>query len=141
MTAPAGVPPRAGTLTLIGRGATLACGACGGRGLFGKGFVIRERCPTCGLRMERTPGMWLGSIGINTIVTFAALFVALVVSIVATWPDIPVVPLTLVAVGVAITVPIVFFPFSRTLWLAVDLAMRPPKPEEFEAGPDPAPEG
>ena len=75
--------------------------------------------------------MWLGSIGLNTIVTFVVLFVVLVGTIVLTWPDIPVLPVTLVAVAVAGTVPVLFFPISRTLWLAVDLLMRPVRAEEF----------
>jgi hypothetical protein len=101
---------------------------------------MRERCPTCGLKLERTPGMWLGSIGINTIVTFALLFVVLVVAIALTWPDLPVLPLTIAAMAVAGLVPVLFFPVSRTLWLAIDLLMRPAQPEEFSPGlPEPPP--
>jgi hypothetical protein len=35
-----------------------------------------------------------------------------------------------VTVTVAIVVPIAFYPFSKTLWSAVDLAMRPLEPDD-----------
>jgi hypothetical protein len=31
---------------------------------------------------------------------------------------------------VAVVVPLVFFPWSKTLWSAIDLAMRPLEPED-----------
>lgn len=75
--------------------------------------------------------MWLGSIGLNTIVTSFVLFVVLVAGFVLTWPELPVLPLTLLAVAVVAIWPVLFFPISRTLWLAIDLAIRPATPEEF----------
>ena len=45
------------------------------------------------------------------------------------YPDIPLVPLTVLVVGIAIVVPIVFYPFSSTLWAAIDLSMHPLEPD------------
>ena len=50
----------------------------------------------------------------------------------ATYPDVPGIPLFLCAVSVALLVPLVFFPFSKTIWLAVDLMMRPLEPGEVK---------
>jgi hypothetical protein len=50
--------------------------------------------------------------------------VVLVVGMIASHPDIAVVPMMAACVGVAVVVPIVAYPFTHTLWAAVDLAMR-----------------
>jgi len=50
---------------------------------------------------------------------FLVVFVALVA---ATAPDIPVLPLLAVIVPIVVIVPIAFYPFSKTLWMAVDHA-------------------
>ena len=38
--------------------------------------------------------------------------------------------LSLVTLAVAVTFPVFFYPFSKTLWLAINLAMRPLEPGE-----------
>lgn len=91
-----------------------------------------ERCPRCGLRFQRIEGHWSGDLGINTIVSFGALFVTLIGGFALTYPDVPGVALFATAVGVALLVPVVFFPFSKTIWLAIDLMMRPLEPGEVE---------
>ena len=68
---------------------------------------------------------------INIVVVFGTLIVGLVVGVVATSPEIAVVPLVLVLGALAIVLPIVLYPVSHTLWQAVDLAMRPPTPDDF----------
>jgi hypothetical protein len=47
------------------------------------------------------------------------LFVALLI---ATIPDVPVAPLLAVLVPVAVLVPIIYYPLSKTVWVAVDRA-------------------
>lgn len=86
---------------------------------------MAERCPTCGFTFERIEGHWLGALGMNTIVSFAALFVVLLAGFVITYPDFPVGTLIGVGVATAIIAPLAFFPVSRTLWTAIDLLMRP----------------
>jgi hypothetical protein len=56
------------------------------------------------------------------------LVVGVAVGVIATSPDVAVVPL-IVGLGVlAVLIPIVVYPFTYTIWQAVDLAMRPPEP-------------
>jgi uncharacterized protein (DUF983 family) len=114
---------------LLRRGLTVRCPLCGGRGLFQRWFTMVDRCPRCGLRTERVEGHWLGSLGMNTIVSFAAVLLAVVLGVLLGYPD----ALTVAVVGVvatAVIVPIAFFPVSRTLWSAIDLAMRPLEPDD-----------
>jgi hypothetical protein len=69
------------------------------------------------------------------IVSFTALFFVLVGGLVLTWPNPPAVTLSLIAVGVAIVLPLVFAPWSATLWLVIDLALRPLEHGEATALP------
>lgn len=75
----------------------------------------------------------MGAIAINTgavIVAFTATFVG---GMVLTWPDVPWTALTIVTVVVNIAFPVLFHPFSRTLWLAIDLTLHPPERRELLA--------
>ena len=93
-----------------------------------------DSCPRCGLVFERTEGHWTGDLGINTIVSFGALLLTLLGGFLFTYPDVPAGPLLVAALAVAIIVPVLFFPFSKTLWLAIDLQFRPPAPGEVGEG-------
>lgn len=117
---------------LLLRGLTLACPACGARGHFRHWIRMKERCHRCGLVFERIEGHWIGAIGLNTIVSFGVLLVSLIISVALTLPDIPIVPLMVGNVALAVVVPVLFFPASRTLWTAVDVAMRPLEPHEVD---------
>ena len=48
-----------------------------------------ERCPKCNLRFERIEGHWVGAVGVNTIFSFALLFLGLAIFFFVTYPDIP----------------------------------------------------
>jgi len=77
-------------------------------------------CPRCGLRFEREEGYWTGALAMNFVLTgsvFAVVFVALVA---ATAPDIPVAPLLAVLVPVTVLGPLLGYPISKTLWVAID---------------------
>ena len=121
---------RTGLWPMVGRAVVRRCPRCGGAGWFTGWFAKVDRCRTCGYRYERQPGFLLGALTMNTIVTFGALAAVLTVGIVVTYPDIAMVPILAVAVPVAIVLPIVFYPFSYTLWAVIDLRMRPLEPDE-----------
>lgn len=114
------------------RGLTRRCPVCGQGNLFTRWVQMTERCPRCSLGFERVEGHFIGAIGINTIVSFGALLVAVVVGAVVTYPEIPVAPLVAVCLTVAIVVPLGFYPSSKTLWTAIDLLMRPLEPGEAD---------
>ena len=100
--------------------------------LFRRWFTMLDTCPRCGLTFERIDGHWTGSLGINTIVTFGSLLLVVVALLISQYPDYDVLPLTLISMATTIVVPIFFFPFSRTLWTAIDLVMRPVQPWEVD---------
>jgi len=85
---------------------------------------MAQLCPQCGLRFEREEGYWTGAVAINLIATEGLFIVLLVLGIVATWPDVPWTTLLVGLVAVNIVMPIVFQPFSRTLWVAIERSAR-----------------
>jgi uncharacterized protein (DUF983 family) len=129
---PAPAVPQPSRPALVGRALRRRCPVCGSRGLFTGWFRMVERCPTCGLASDREVGHWIGAIGINTIVSFALLGVVLVVGFVLTYPDIAVGPILLASLATAVLVPLIMWPYSQTLWMAIDLMMRPVRPEELD---------
>ena len=112
------------------RGLTRRCPVCGQGHLFRHWFRMIDTCPRCGLRFERTEGHWTGDLGINTIVSFGALLVTLLGGFLLTYPDVPGLALLIAVLAVAVVVPVLFFPFSKTIWLAINLQFRPPGPGE-----------
>lgn len=104
-------------------GLTRRCARCGSGGLFRRWFHIVERCPRCGLVFEREPGYWIGAMAINIGVTTGVLAIAFSAAIAVTVPDVPVGPLLAIFVPLGLIVPIVYYPFSKTVWVAIDRAV------------------
>jgi len=91
--------------------------------------------------MERgDQGYQVGSYMFNIVAAelcFAAIFVGVLL---ATWPDPPWDALLYGGVTLMLVVPFLFFPFSKTLFLAFDLLFRPATSDELvplDAGSDP----
>ena len=85
-----------------------------------------ERCPSCGLRFEREAGFFVGALFVNFAATEALMFAWIAGSFLLTLPHPHVTPVLLIGVGVICTVvPIAFYPFSKTIWAAIHLAMEP----------------
>ena len=104
-------------------GATRRCARCGGGHLFRRYFTMVDDCPRCGLHFEREPGYWAGALAINIGIAGAVFVAVFVTALVLTVPDVPVAPLLAVLVPLMILTPILAYPFSKTLWVAVDRAL------------------
>jgi len=118
-----GPAPHAGTpggLRVFGRGVTKRCSRCGSGRLFKSWFKIRDRCPRCGLRLEREEGGFLGAMTINYMVTALVWLVVLVAWLILDLPDLHVPALTITSIAIAALVPLLFWPFSKTIWASVD---------------------
>jgi len=109
---------RAGAFEMLRRGLRLQCPRCGRSALFEGWFAMREQCGVCGLRYEREPGYFVGAIYLNYAATIA---LGLGGVLLLDWfVDLPLwAELTLAFATVAL-VPLVFFRYSRALWLALD---------------------
>ena len=119
---------------MIARAATLACPLCGARGLFQNWLKLRPACPRCGLRLDRgEPDHWLGAYTVNLIIAEGLAAALLAAVLIATIPDVPWSFLLWGGIAAMLLAPFLFYPFSRTLWLAGDLIFRPPAPRDFAA--------
>ena len=107
-------------IKLFARGFTRRCPRCGSGHLFHHYFTMVPDCPRCRLYFEREPGYWTGALAINIAVIFAIFVVAFVVILAFTVPDVPVGPTLAILVPVMVIGPILFYPFSKTVWMAVD---------------------
>ena len=127
------VPGPRQALRLFGRALRLRCPNCGGGPVLQNWLKLRVRCGQCGLRLERGEhDYFIGSMMILFVLTGSLLLGVLVVTLLVTWPDVPwdllqngLPVLTLIALPL-------LFPFSKLLWLAFDLLLRPATPEELE---------
>lgn len=118
--------------TLLVRGCTKRCPRCGVGRLYRTWFQMHERCPGCGLRFEREPGFFVGAYLINFAVAIVALFVLCMafVALMATNPDAGITGPLALGLVTAVVLPPLFYPFSRTIWSAIDIGMTPLEPHE-----------
>ena len=104
------------------RGLTRRCARCGSGKLFRRYFFMVPDCPRCGLHFEREQGYWAGALAVNIMFVGAVFAVTFLVAMILTVPDVPV-PLMLAIFIPLMTIgPIVWYPFSKTIWVAVDRA-------------------
>ncbi len=112
----------------LGRALLLRCPNCGRRGVVSGWFDLAESCPRCRLRFERHEGYWLGAIAINTIVAIGVLAATLVGLTIAWWPDPPWQRILVIVVLATAAAPIAFYPWSKTIWVALELTVHPAEP-------------
>lgn len=108
------------------RGFTRRCPWCGDRKAYFTGWFRRqEECRECGRSFRRGDDAFeLGAITVNMILTFLSILITILVMVVATVPNVPILWVTLAAMAWAVIGPILYYPVSFTIWQAVDLVMR-----------------
>jgi len=117
---------------LLTRALRLRCPHCGGSGIFAGFFALQPQCPGCGLRLERGEGdYFVGAYLFNLIAVELILFFGVAAFVVFTWPNPPWTLITYVTAALMLSGCLLCYPFAKTTWLAVDLAIRPLSPEEL----------
>jgi hypothetical protein len=77
------------------------------------------------------PGYWIGSYTVNLFVTEGIFAAAFVGGMLLTWPGVPWTLLGVGCAGLAILTPVLTFPHSKLLYLAIDLSFRPLDPDDL----------
>lgn len=108
------------------------CPRCDHRA-FESWFRLRAHCRRCGLRFEREPGYWVGAVIINTTVTFATFVGVFLLMVAVTWPDVPWAVVMGITIAANAVIPVVFYPISKTVWLALELSWHPLEADEITA--------
>ena len=122
------VPPAPPSLgTLIGRALLLRCPRCGARGIWQSWFKMKHACPVCGQVFERgeSHDFFIGAYLINLVVAESAAIVVAAAMWITLGSRVSFNVLWGVSMALAVIMPVVFYPFSRELWLAFDLYFRP----------------
>ena len=94
---------------------------------------MKDRCPVCGLSLQRgeESDFWIGAYVFNLAAGELIAIGIPVVWVIATWPNPPWTTVQIIGITLAVALPFLFFPFSRTLWLAWDLSFRPFEPGDI----------
>ena len=117
----------------LSRSLRLRCPLCGKGKLFRGWFKMHETCSSCGIRYEPEPGFFLGSIYVNYGLT--ALVPSIAYPILLLNRVVPDSVLQISCLAFVVIFPILFFPYSRSLWLGFDQRWDP-RPETDEINSD-----
>lgn len=118
---------------LTWRALRLRCPHCGVGHALRSWFRLRHACPACGMRLDRgeDEDYYFGGMFFNVMIAETLFAVAFGVAVVILWPRVPWNDIEYALLGAMVVVPIAFYPFSRLLWLAIDLLVRPPDETEM----------
>jgi uncharacterized protein (DUF983 family) len=115
--------------TLFGRALLKHCPRCGAGDVFESWWTMKERCPRCGLHFEGRPeeGHFLGAITINTGLTagtiILGIFIYIVVLATSQSGGPPVWFVVVTSAALAVMLPVLFYPFTKTIWVAAEIWM------------------
>jgi uncharacterized protein (DUF983 family) len=106
------------------------CPNCGSGGLFRSWFTMVPECPACRLPLQRNEeGYQVGSYMFNIALAEVVFVIVLLGVLALTWPDPPWAALTWISAGLMVLLPVVFYPFSKTLFLGFHLLFQPAEPD------------
>ena len=118
---------------LIGRVLRLRCPNCGRGSVLQHWLKLRVRCGHCGIRLERGEhDYFMGSMMLNFVMTGGLLLVAIYALLISGPSDAKWDVLQWGAPVAMVVLPILLFPWSKLIWLAFDIMLRPVTEQELE---------
>jgi uncharacterized protein (DUF983 family) len=113
---------------MLGRAAIRHCPRCGAGHLFTSWWKMKERCPQCELHFEGRPeeGHFLGAITVNTGLTAGILLLGIwlyVIVLAVRESGPPVWFVVATSALLAVIMPALFYPFTKTIWVAAEIIM------------------
>lgn len=113
---------------LLKRAFLLRCPQCGSRRIFSAPWALRKCCPRCGYQFSREDGYFLGAYALNLVVSLVVVLGVVVIILVRS--DLSTRWQQGIAVMATVALPVLFFPFSRTMWMALDLMAKGSRPDD-----------
>src|SRR6476661_5182376 len=125
--------PKSSVATKFLRALRLRCPRCGSGGILRHWFKMRDQCPRCGLALERgeSSDFWIGAYVFNLAGGELLAIGIPIIWLIKSSPNPPWGRIQALAIVLAVIMPLLLFPFSRTLWLAWDLSFRPFEPGDI----------
>ena len=104
----------------------LRCPHCGERTIFSGPFTMNQECAGCHLPFEREPGYFVGAIYVNYAATAVVVIGGYLLLDASTTLSIT----TQIALWgtVSVVLPLLFFRYAKSLWLALDHYVNPEAP-------------
>ena len=115
------------TWRMVGRSLLRKCPRCGSRkAWFRNWYRQNERCVGCGLKRTRgTYGQELGALVVGNVFNLAIILVTILVVMLTVGDRMDVFGVTVTLMGIAVLIPTITWPMTHTLWMALDLRIRP----------------
>ena len=114
VTVPLEQPP---LRALLARALRLRCPRCGQGRLYAHGLTMLERCPVCGLQYEREQGYFVGAVYVNYAITTVTVLGGVIV--LDQLFGLSLATQLMVAVPLALLLPLLVHRHARSIWLAV----------------------
>jgi uncharacterized protein (DUF983 family) len=111
---------------MLSRALLRHCPRCGAGHLFRHWFWMVDHCPRCGYKFTREEGSSLGAYVINfgfTIGALAILMMFYIAQLASDTANVSTLKWLLAAAILAFAVPAICYPFSWTIWTAIDLML------------------
>ncbi len=105
----------------------LRCPRCSQPTLFRGAFTMHRQCSVCHLVFEREPGYFVGAIYINYAVTAVLAIGGFLV--LDTYAGVSLTTQILLWTVFGVAFPLIFFRYSKSLWLAFDYLVNPEEPD------------
>jgi hypothetical protein len=103
---------------------------------------MKLSCPSCHLRFDRgEDDYFLGGYTVNFVVSELLIVVGAALWIVIAWPDVPWRLVTWSLVCLMVLAPVAFYPLAKTLWLGLDLIIRPVTLSDLDGHGENLPQG
>ena len=113
-------------LQIVARALRRRCPNCGGHPIFSGWFRMLPACPRCGLSLERQESGYVVGAYMFNIVAAELIFMVLLAALVYfLWPSPPWGLLTYGGPVLMVLLPVLLYPYSKTLFLGFDLLFRP----------------
>lgn len=126
------MPTVARTLRLFWRAFRFRCPHCGAGSVLTRTGDVRARCAACNLQYQRGPANYFsGAMFFGVMLGELAFAITFGIVLVVMWPNVPWNVMTYAfPIGAAI-VALLLIPFSRVVWLTVDVLVRPVQSHEL----------
>ncbi|HEV7535001.1 MAG TPA: hypothetical protein VGP90_05155 [Acidimicrobiia bacterium] len=121
---------------MFGRAALRRCPRCGAGHVFTSWWTMKECCPNCNLHFEgrAEEGHFLGAMTINigltaTILLLGIWFYVGVLALSGDGGGPPVWFVVVTSAALAVILPVLFYPFTKTIWVAAEITMNRMDPD------------